>query len=50
MDMQGLETNLIANTEGMSLAVVCLLGAGFMVWFLIDGSALLQALASACTD
>jgi hypothetical protein len=35
MNMRALETNLLVNTERISLVVVCLLSAGFMVWFLI---------------
>jgi hypothetical protein len=35
MNMQAIETILFANAERIAVAVVCLLGAGFMIWFLI---------------
>jgi len=35
MNMQAIETILFANTERIAVAVVCLIGAGFMIRFLI---------------
>jgi hypothetical protein len=35
MNMQTLDTILFAYAERIAIAVVCLLGAGFMIWFLI---------------